>query len=512
MKLSIQQSVWRGLIYLCMSACLGACGGEWQREPVDLIATAPAVTPPSYLRLHKEVEHPRLKRRVSANFSPQEVSLQKAIVSVLPFPVSLMSADEHVDLNRAVAVRVEDVSVGDYLRQLEGITGYHIQPNDDLSVIRVASLVTRSWNLAALADTGDFKARLGFDASAEDGAASALGGGSSNSFRSSHDMSIQRGQNTHTWDAMLRQSHCILNTASCGGASPASVSVDANGAAPNVSRGEAWLVDNRRLGLVTATGNPQKIERLDRWLRELMSESSRLIHLECAILDVSTDNIEQLGLHLDALFERGDFNLQLTRGNNDPADDGLLVGVGLDSDRFNLSALIDNLSSVGDVRIHSRVQFSVTNGATAYLNTGEVFSYISNTDTLTTETGTTRGFQQSRLQVGLQLAITPRFLNSGDKLLLEVTPILSSLLRFDELSSDGGDISAPVIALRQLTSQATTSSGRPIAIGGLEWHKSTHRESGFFTPVGLSGKLLTNRKNERESRQLLIIVTPWEVT
>ena len=46
----------------------------------------------------------------------------------------------------------------------------------------------------------------------------------------------------------------------------------------------------------------------------------------------------------------------------------------------------------------------VTNAATAYLNTGEVFSYLSGIESVATEGVATTSFEQSRLQVGLELA------------------------------------------------------------------------------------------------------------
>ena len=510
----------RVVLYVLLSACLSACGAlsGWQEKPPQLSTSKPPLTaPPSYLRVHKQAQHPRLSQLVVANFAPGETSLQTAITSALPFRVSLVPLDTRVDLTRQVSVRANEITVGEYLQQLEGITGYSIRPNKDVSVIHLASVETRTWNLAALASIGNFKARLGFDESG-----SGDDGDSGDSFRSSHEMAVQREHSDSVWSDMLNQARCVLGAPTCG----ASTSLPGQNNSifnpsfnPSLSPSDAqqtnnadtWLVDNRRLGIVTASGSPQQIKHLDKWMRELISESARLVYLECAILDISTDNLDSLGVQLSTLFESGDVSAALSRPRTVDDDSGLLIGVGLEGIKFDLDALIDNLSTVGDIRIHSRTKFSVTNGATAYLNTGEVFSYISNADTTVNETGTTQGFEQSRLQVGLQLAITPRFLSTGERLLLEVTPVLSSLLGFDELSSGDEDIRTPIIALRQMTSQSITTSGRPIAIGGLEWHRSAEREEGFFAPAFIR-KLLANRSQTNESRQLLIIVTPWEIS
>lgn len=503
---------------LIVASVLSACSTLPRNDSASDIRIAdvgqpPNSRPPSYIRLYDATHHPKLLQRVSANFSSGQMTLQNALVLALPFPVSLALLDDGVDLTRRVAVRAQNVTVREYLKQLAGLTDYQIRPNADVSVLEIASVVTRHWNLAALAGMGQFRTRLGFDSEGEGAIDSETDSGS----RRSHTMSVRKEHEDTVWNDIVAHAHCVIQTTMCADGGRSSVGrgyPDASDDGQTFRPGAGgWVVDNRRMGTITATGSPQNIARLNKWLRNLSADSERLVHLECAILDILVNDEQAFGVELGALFRDGDFsaNLSYDAGDTAGSQNGLLVGAGFNDRHFDLGALISNLSRAADVRIQNRVRLAVTNGATAYLNTGEVFSYISNVDTSVNEVGTTTAYSQSRLQVGLELAVTPRFLSSGDRILVEVTPILSALLRFDELGTGSARLKTPVIALRQMSSQAVTSGGRPIIVGGLESNKLMYEEKGVLVPDILND-VLSDRTDESESRQLLIIVTPWEIT
>ena len=189
----------------------------------------------------------------------------------------------------------------------------------------------------------------------------------------------------------------------------------------------------------------------------------------------------------------------------------MCLGAAVTRGRFDLDLFIHSLSQRSDVSVKSRARLTVSNGATAYLNTGEVFSHISNIDTAVTDGAATTSFDQSRLQVGLELAVTPRTIGKSNKILVEVVPVLSSLLRFDDLSDGEHTVKAPVIALRQMSSQAITRSGRPVTVGGLNWNRLQNSDRAPGDHAWLR-EFLSDRSKQSESRQLLIIITPWKAS
>ena len=95
--------------------------------------------------------------------------------------------------------------------------------------------------------------------------------------------------------------------------------------------------------------------------------------------------------------------------------------------------------------------------------------------------------------------------------LVEVVPILSSVVRFDEIGEGDGRVNTPVIALRQMSSQAITRSGRPVVIGGLSLSRRSNEERNPLHGTPLQ-KMLSSHDKQTESRQLLIVITPWQVS
>ncbi len=460
--------------------------------------------PPVYVRALHAPPHPALAQKVHVNFSPGNVALHTAIVKALPFLVTVVARDQMVDLNAPVSVRANGVAVGTYLKQLEGESGYRIELRPDESVVEVAAVVTRTWNLPALAGMGDFNARLGFGDDGDDE--------DDGDVERSHTMSSSVAHDDDVWATVVAHAHCILGIGGC----ESDETTDATDADAEVTgrprNAGTWLVDNRRLGTISASGKPRPMALLDQWLSKMVADSLRLVRLECAILDVAVDERRAAGVDFDAVFGDDEDFVRITRGSvvSDDDDSGWTIGTVLDGGRFDLDFFIRRLARRTDVKVKSRARLVVTNAATAYLNTGEVFSYLSGIESVATEGVATTSFEQTRLQIGLELAVTPRILDDNGRMLVEVVPILSSVVRFDELGDGANRVNTPVISLRQMSSQAITRSGRPVVIGGLTWDRLASDEE---SPVAgtVFEKWFSSRDRKTESRQLLIVITPWEV-
>ncbi|MGU9977078.1 MAG: type II secretion system protein GspD [Candidatus Oxydemutatoraceae bacterium WSBS_2016_MAG_OTU14] len=472
--------------------------------------------PPVYVRRVDVDESPLFDELVTANFPPDTTALQNAIVSALPFPVTVLVRDEQVDLKKRIGIRAQGLSVRDYLEQLENTSGYNIHLNPDNQTVEVSSFVTKTWHLPALAGMGGFRARLGLG-SASNNESSNSGNvsvtASASGFERSHEIQTETTYSDDVWESVVNHAHCILETSECN----QDDEDESNDLGTNAILAQAeqkqqvWLADNRRLGNITAMAGVQRIQQLDQWLQSLSESSLRMIRLDCAILDIALDEKDVSGWDIDAVFGGTDsINIKRQGGSNQRSANAWVVGAALNSGRFNMDLFLRNLSERAGAKLKSRAKLSVTNGATAYLNTGEIFSYVSDVNTVATDGVATTSFSQNRLQVGLEIAITPRLIPGKNKIMLEVVPVLSSLVRFDQLGQGNTATNAPVIALRQLSSQAITQNGRPITIGGLSWDKFNSTKAGFSDGFALSD-WFANRDRELESRQLLIVITPQEI-
>ena len=496
---------------MSLALLLNACSMTDKQPPRLAQVEVPSASlprpedPPVYMRLLDLNIHPDLKQKVSVNFLPDNTALQSAIVSALPFPVTVLARDQQVDLRMPVAVRAEDVTVQTYLDQLASASGYDIEFSPQQRTVNVASFISRTWHVPALASMGRFKARLGLSSDDDDQDNDA-------NVQRSHELNTVHQYEDDSWQSLLNSAHCIMRTASCQSDDVADDDAPApDRAQPLADSDKNWVVGNRRLGTISAGGHPQDVHKLDKWLSALAKDSLNLVHLECAILDVAIDDIDMRDFDFDLLFGDSEDYLRASRQRRAAASDNRndwTLGAIVNSGRFDLDLFIHNLSQRSDVSVKSRARLTVTNGATAYLNTGEVFSYVSNIDAVVTEGAATTSFNQSRLQVGLELAVTPRTVGKSNKILVEVVPVLSSLLRFDQLSDGERTVKAPVIALRQLSSQAITRNGRPVTVGGLNWDRLQNNNSAFSKHRWVR-KFISDQSKQSESRQLVIIITPW---
>ena len=165
--------------------------------------------PPVYMRLLDLNIHPDLKEKVNVNFLPGNTALQSAIVNALPFPVTVLAQDEHVDLGSPVAVRARDLTVRGYLKQLANASGYEINFSPQRRTVSVASFVSRTWNLPALAGMGRFNARLGLRAADGDG------DDQNRDTQRSHELNTSHDYEDDVWQTLLDNAHCIIRTPSC---------------------------------------------------------------------------------------------------------------------------------------------------------------------------------------------------------------------------------------------------------------------------------------------------------
>src|SRR5690606_7489891 len=139
-----------------------------------------------------------------------------------------------------------------------------------------------------------------------------------------------------------------------------------------------------------------------------------------------------------------------------------------DGDRGSADALIRFLETFGRVELQDQPNLTVRNGVPAQIYAGEELTYIVDVEQTQDENGnTTVTPKLGRLKVGVTLAVTVRVLDD-ERLLLDVTPVISNLTIFDAISvGEGIQSEIPRVALKEFSTQLITTSGTPVHLGGL---------------------------------------------
>ncbi|MDX1750986.1 MAG: hypothetical protein R3271_11760 [Methylophaga sp.] len=523
---------------------------------------------------HTQQLAPRTSNFVSITTSRKQILDERvtinqprvALMDALTHPAALTNAnvialDAGVNLAMKIGVRAQNSRITDYIRQIEGTTDYKIDviQNSDGVVLQVASTMTQSWDMAALADMPEATTRSGFSATTQQnssgGGAGAMGGSASGSDASSQGQTqsasgtnIVTTRQDETWTTLIEDAKRILGLIEDGQSNSTSNSNNnQNTLVPQLQEGDdpidflnnysralddemnpyfdtPWVVGNKRLGKITAYGKPSQIRRLDEHFSKLETDSQRQVHLSGAILDIKTTRGEGYGVDWNAIYQNGDGDRTVTfAGETTQAlsivDGGnWSIAASIPFGNLTLNSIVESLREQGSVTLQSQPRLTVTNGYTAYLGSTQEFSFVSGVEFLPLTAGgdgnvasdTAITTTLSRVNVGIKIAVTPKMLDDG-KILVDIVPILSSITGFTPISSGGEVFETPNIALQELATQVITTSGTPIYLGGLIINRVLQNTQRLPIQNELLAKALGGARFEQENSELLIVITPQEV-
>lgn len=502
---------------------------------------------PATMLVVNEGRHAALDKPVSVNMSG--VPLRQLFMVAAP-DLTVVPDDIGVDLSQRVSVRLTGGTLGQLLDYLSKASPYAYDLQGQQ--VHIASRVSQSWNLVALAtqrqssgtvgsqQTGTSSGGGGVGVAAGGGFGGAAGGGVGGGAAglgggSGGDEEEQRGvettvhQNEDEWTAVVNTARAILGipavatSAGGGGGEGDAEFTDTAAAAAGVSEdGLATLVAIRSLGLIRATGAPRDMRRLDAWFTRLQKSSTQQIHLDVKALEVTLEDTRARGINWQALIEASiegvNFDgligiaapVDTSAFTNPAAITGAITGVDSDGGETVFTAVLAFLSQYGDVKLLNEPNVTVTNGRTANFTTGIEFSYVATIQQTVVEGGTVTVTPTiARILVGVKLAVTPRLL-PDNRILIDVVPVITSLRGFDQFVVAGNTFSNPNIALNELATQVITKPGRPIHIGGLISSRFENALTSLPTDFSIPGLkwLFSSEQNELDRRELVIMITP----
>ena len=495
-----------------------------------------------------------MDKRITIN-SPS-ISLMDALTQPRALNnVNIIAMDTGVLLSRHIGVKAEHVSLSDYIRQIEGSTDYQItlKDRDNQPVMEISSSETKSWDLATLSDMPTAISRAGFTATSNSNnssinTTSSTTNTSNTSSGSRLSDSASGTQVTITrddkvWQGLINDAKTILdikddkkdskNTDNSSSAdlsnaknehdlmSQLNAMTDANQIAKESVK--PWVVGNKRLGKIIAHGKPSQIARLDQYFSKLQADSQRQFHLQAAILNVTSKNGDSQGIDWSVLYKNGDGTRSASLSGASTQALSLVDGgtwslaATIPFGDLTLKTLMQELRSQGSVSLQSQPRVTVTNGYTALLGSTQEFSYVSGVQFLPLSTGSSNISSDtaitttlSRVNVGIKIAVTPKLLDNG-KIMLNIVPILSSVVGTTAVQSAGSVFETPNIALQELSTQVITTSGTPVYLGGLIMNKILQDARKLPLKNKALADALGSAKMESEDSELLIVITPQEV-
>jgi type II secretory pathway component GspD/PulD (secretin) len=459
----------------------------------------------SYVKIVKP-QDVRLKQMVTIN--APSIALMDAITNEVP-GLHVVAMDDGVNMKRDVSVYAKDVTVTDYLKQLEGITDYQFKLDGE--TLYVSSMATLRWNVAALSGSRVGKSTVG---SADGEAANTS---------SANNVTVSNEDGIDPWDALIAGAKSILGVSGNVDGGATTTAVDSTSLEAGTSSGLltgtsmsslSYVEGVRSLGEIMATGTPSKMRILDSWMSSMRKRANQQVRIDVRAFDVTLNDAKGRGIDWSAFTDQAAANTAKLVGSFPSVIPGAgtwSISGAANENGWTVDGLLTFLGNYGEVSVLNQPSLTVTNGRTAIISSGDEFQYVASIEQAQDANGnivTTPVLEKMRL--GLSLAVTARTLDD-DRILIEVTPIISSLQGFDSITVGAFSFNSPSVALQELSTQVIASSGETVQLGGLITRKIAESKTRIpFTDGdgGIANFIFSSVKNELERRELVLTITP----
>lgn len=451
------------------------------------------------------------QRKVTVSFP--DGALVEIIKDAFP-KASVVPKDPGVDLKTTLSIMADNMSVSDFVKTVEGATGYGLEITGD--TVYVSSYKKMQWNAGALASARKSNVRIGQKLSR-----------GTNGTNDNSDAWSEVESSNDAWDSLLDNAKSILGVSSDGASGGAADSTNVRGSKAKSNKKDTsiikldpFVIGMRSLGIISAAGAPYKIDILDEYIRNFTEASSKQINIDVKMYDVTLNDNRAAGIDWNALIEgtlnNNPFSVGLggisTQGITAASGNAWGVATSYSGSKGSFDSVVRFLAQYGTVDLVNQPNITTLNGSTAFLSTGDEFSYIADIETVQDDNGnvtTTPKFE--RLKVGVTLSVTPRLLD-GDRILLDIVPVVSSMQGSDLFTVEGYDFETPILALQELSTQVITRNGEPIQLGGLITKKISESLTYLPWKHKATGEMLSAlfdaEDNDLERRELVITVVP----
>lgn len=174
----------------------------------------------------------------------------------------------------------------------------------------------------------------------------------------------------------------------------------------------------------------------------------------------------------------------------------------------SVNVLVRALRTQGRADILSRPQVMTLDSQTAYINVGQEIPLITSSNV--TATGVISNNIERR-NVGVILQVTPK-INPDGRIVMRVVPEISSV---DPIPFNlGNGTTGTALNVQHLETTVSAYDGETVAIGGLITRRDTKVENKIpvLGDMPYLGAMFRYRTNQRDKRELFIILTPHVVT
>jgi type IVB pilus formation R64 PilN family outer membrane protein len=275
---------------------------------------------------------------------------------------------------------------------------------------------------------------------------------------------------------------------------------------------------NKIGGVVTVTGNPATVERVQTYLKDLNERTSQQINLDVKVYAVTLRDSENFSMNLNAaLTQATKYGVTLAGSGTAAAATGggsLSWALLNQSDQFaGTKAVLQALSERGNVSEVTSSVIQTINGQPVPFEIGNEREYIptitANTSTGGTSNSTSVSNTVAEVNTGFGMQLLPRIERNGDVLLqygIDISSLNGATNGFDTYKVGDNTVQLKNISRRNFLQQARIPHNTTLVLAGFEQTKSSSSKSGVGSPLFslLGGGDVSSKQKEA----LIIVITP----
>ena len=267
---------------------------------------------------------------------------------------------------------------------------------------------------------------------------------------------------------------------------------------------------NKSTGTITVTDYAENLKEAEKFLELVNKEFSRQVSLKVRVVEVQLNDKSQTGINWNYLTSRvqasAGFDLVSTgntlifKSNKTPAP-----GV----DDKGVSFILNALQDFGTINIVSQPSLTVLNTQPASIQVGAIKSYVSSVSQESTDIGILSGTGTSQIAEGLTLALINK-INDDGKVYLSLMPTIKEVNSIRSIPvAGGGQIEAPDITIRALTTSVVAEAGDTIILGGLikEEYTTKTQKTPVLGNVPFLKYFFSQKAKEKVRNELVIMLT-----
>jgi type IVB pilus formation R64 PilN family outer membrane protein len=263
-------------------------------------------------------------------------------------------------------------------------------------------------------------------------------------------------------------------------------------------------------GTITVTDVPAVLNRVSTFVDDQNKALARQVVINVKVLSVDLSDSDEYGINWNAVYQNVNRNLGFSLSNIAQPTVGatnMTLSVLSGTNWDGTTAMIDALSKQGKVSQVTSASLVTLNNQPAPIQVARQTAYLASSQTTlgTAGTGNTTTLQPGKITTGFSMNMIPHILDNN-KLMLQYSGDISSLIRIGQVSSGGSTIQTPEVDTRNFLQRVIMNGGETLVVTGFEQFNLSGNTQGVGSAdnLALGGQVMT----KKGKNVLVVLIQP----